>query len=83
MKDAACGTGDEVVPEPREDEFVVFPAHFTYGFGFPTSTFFRWFLMFSVCSHTISAPTQSLQKKHIRDILGRTNFFSIMLTTLL
>ena len=32
--------GDEVVPETRAGERIVFLAHFARGFGLPTSTFF-------------------------------------------
>ncbi|KAK1681025.1 hypothetical protein QYE76_041873 [Lolium multiflorum] len=38
--------GDEIEPDPEDDEFVVFLAHFERGFGLPTSDFFRQFLDF-------------------------------------
>ena len=38
--------GDEVVPEARAGERVVFLTHFERGFGLPASTFFRDFLNF-------------------------------------
>lgn len=38
--------GNEVVPEPREGEVVVFLVHFACGFGLPASHFFRRFLGF-------------------------------------
>ncbi|KAK1558129.1 hypothetical protein QYE76_008306 [Lolium multiflorum] len=37
---------DEIEPDPEDDEFVVFLAHFERGFGLPASTFFREFLDF-------------------------------------
>ncbi|KAK1604462.1 hypothetical protein QYE76_028135 [Lolium multiflorum] len=38
--------GDEIEPDPEDDEFVVFLAHFERGFGLPASDFFRQFLDF-------------------------------------
>src|SRR3954471_24223228 len=38
--------GDEVVPDARAGERIVFLAHFARGFGLPASTFFRDFLDF-------------------------------------
>jgi hypothetical protein len=37
---------DEIEPDPEDDEYVVFLAHFERGFGLPASTFFREFLDF-------------------------------------
>lgn len=36
--------GDELVPVPRQGEFIVFAAHFSRGFGLPMSPFFRAFV---------------------------------------
>jgi hypothetical protein len=38
--------GNELEPEPREGEVVVFAAHFERGFGLPVLDFFRRFLDF-------------------------------------
>ncbi|KAK1630439.1 hypothetical protein QYE76_004754 [Lolium multiflorum] len=38
--------GDEIEPDPEDDEFVVFLAHFERGFGLPASDLFRQFLDF-------------------------------------
>jgi Putative gypsy type transposon len=38
--------GDEIVPQARPGERIVFLAHFARGFGLPASTFFRSFLDF-------------------------------------
>ncbi|KAK1631329.1 hypothetical protein QYE76_005644 [Lolium multiflorum] len=38
--------GDEIEPDPKPGEYVVFLAHFERGFGLPASPFFREFLDF-------------------------------------
>ncbi|KAK1692187.1 hypothetical protein QYE76_008884 [Lolium multiflorum] len=38
--------GDEIEPDPKAGEYVVFLAHFERGFGLPASPFFREFLDF-------------------------------------
>ncbi|KAE8794216.1 hypothetical protein D1007_31096 [Hordeum vulgare] len=40
----ARAPGDELVPEPRDSERVVFTSHFLIGFGLPTSSFLHHFL---------------------------------------
>ncbi|KAE8767539.1 hypothetical protein D1007_61080 [Hordeum vulgare] len=40
----ACAPGDEISPQPRDGERVVFGSHFIVGFVMPVSAFFRNFL---------------------------------------
>ena len=57
--------GDELVPDARDGEYVVFASHFERGFGLPTSGFMQKFLeRFGIQPHHLPANAITTMSSH-------------------